>query len=413
MELGQLSDAGSYLQAASEIVNRTDYYELSRIFYKLYSDYYEKRGELGQALHYFKSYHSISDSLRSIENSRQLNELEIKYEVMEKERNIELLTRNNQLASEQLKNTAKLRNYLYLIIALILVTTLVIIWRYRSVIRVSNELRASKEKLNNLNIELEQRVAEEVEIRRDQEQKALRQSHLAILGELAAGISHELNQPMQTLSLTLENIKDTLLDKELDEDYLERKLSYLFGDIERMQEVIDHIRRFSRPGSDDLEQYFDPLKSVANAISLVQDRFEKQALKIITDLPPLSCQIKGNAIKFEHVILNLLTNSRDAILANIKDNKIREGIITVGAKVLDRSMQICVEDNGCGIPEELKEKVFDLFFSTKHPNMGTGLGLSISQSTLVAMDAELSFESHVGEGTRFVISIPLQSKEQE
>jgi C4-dicarboxylate-specific signal transduction histidine kinase len=413
LKLGQMTDAEKYLKAAAEIESRTQYYELSRILYKLHSDYHAAKGNYQDALRYFNAYHSISDSLRSIENSRQLNELEIKYAVMEKERNIELLTRNNELAGQELKNTAKLRNYLYLIIALILITTLLIIWRYRSVIRVSRELRTSKEKLNILNTELEQRVSDEVEKRRNQEQKALRQSRLALLGELAAGISHELNQPMQTLSLTLENIKEALIDKNIDEDYLERKLNYLFGDIERMQKVIDHIRRFSRPGSEDQEEYFDPLTSIANAVELVKERFEKSLLKISTHLTNAPCLIKGSSNKFEHVLLNLLTNSRDAILANLETGKINAGSINISAEVLNQQMLIRVADNGCGIAPELQDKVFDLFFSTKNPDMGTGLGLAISQSTLKAMQAELTFESVPDTGTTFTISIPIQINPQE
>ncbi len=412
LKLGQIQQAGKYLAAAGQIEQITDYYELSRIFHKLYSEYYEALGKHKDALKHFKAYHSISDSLQSLENSRQLNELEVKFELSEKERNIELLKRNNELSQMELQNSARLRNSLYVIIFLVLLITFILIWRYRSVLRISAELRASKEKLNILNMKLEQRVNEEVDKRRDQEQKALRQSRLALLGELAAGISHELNQPMQTLSLTLENIKDAIGDQDLDAGYLERKLSYLFADIKRMQEVIDHIRRFSRPVDDDPDLRFDAAKAIQSAVNLVRERFEQNPLRIELVSCDIPCMIRGNALKFEHVILNLLTNARDAILSNIRDQVIKEGLIRVSCLIQDSMLIVRVDDNGCGIPVHLQQKVFELFFSTKSADHGTGLGLAISQGTLKAMGAGIIFSSDPPHGTSFKLSIPLGDSTQ-
>lgn len=411
LQLGQLQEAKRYLDQAEEIAQKTHYYDLSRLLFKLNSEYNESTGNYAAALEHFKTYHSISDSLRSIENSRQLNELDIKYEVLEKERNIELLKKNNELTTKELKNTATLRNYLFLIIILILMMSILLIWRYRSVLRITKELRSSREKLNTLNRELEQRVEEEVNKRRAQEEKALRQSRLALLGELAAGISHELNQPMQTLSLTLENIKAAITDKDVDAAYLERKLAYLFVDIDRMHNVIDHIRRFSRPVDDDEEDtLFDPRQSILNAIDLVKDRFEKTPLKFVAKLSESRHLIKGNPHKFEHVILNLISNARDAIRTNIRDGIINTGFIHISYQAEAENLIIKVRDNGCGIAPELQDRVFELFFSTKKAEQGTGLGLAISHSTLMAMKASLSLESKPQNGSCFTIIIPLLQK---
>lgn len=412
MKLGRFQKAGEYLKAAEEIKQRTQYYELSRLFYKLYAEYYEVLGKHRDALHYFKAYHSISDSLQSLENSRQLNELEVKYELGEKERNIELLKRNNELSMQELKTSRRLRNYLFIIILLVLLITLILIWRYRSVLLISKQLQTSKDNLNSLNLKLEQRVIEEVDKRRAQEHRALRQSRLALLGELAAGISHELNQPMQTLSLTLENIKDAIADKDLDAEYLERKLGYLFGDIQRMQEVIDHIRRFSRPTDDTQDLRFDAITGIRNAVNLVKERFEKNSLLIELKECQAPCLTRGNAIKFEHVILNLLTNARDAIQSNISDGVIQQGWIRISSVRVGSSLEISVEDNGCGIPAQFQQKVFDLFFSTKSADQGTGLGLAISLGTLKAMGASISFSSDPPHGTCFKLIIPLCETQQ-
>jgi C4-dicarboxylate-specific signal transduction histidine kinase len=257
-------------------------------------------------------------------------------------------------------------------------------------------------------LELERRVETEVAIRRQQEQKALRQSRLAILGELAAGIAHELNQPMQTLSLTLENIMLAIQDKQLSGEYLEQKMNYLFADISRMQDVIEHIRCFSRQSEDAGQSNFDLNQSISNAVGMLRDRFVQKGVKIILKLEDGIAHVSGNQYKFEHVILNLLTNARDAIGERKETDKQLRGEIEIVTKREEKQTIVTVKDNGCGIPLEQQDKVFDIFYTTKSLEKGTGLGLSISAGIVKGMSGTLSIDSTPDVGTIITICIPSQ-----
>ena len=408
LDLKQLQECKRWLDLASKLEPALQSYEHTRNLAKLRADYYQQIGDFRSAITHLKRYHSISDSLSSLENARQLNELEVRYEVEEKQRNIDLLTRNNELARRELNNSTRLRNYLYIILALIILGLLLVLWRYQSVLKLSKKLYAAQADLNALNRELEKRVETEVEARQVQEQKALRQSRLALLGELAAGISHELNQPMQTLSFTLENIKGAILDNSLDASYLERKLQVLFEDITRMQNVINHIRHFSRPQEDTEDSHFNLKQSVQNATALIADQLQKMGITLNLDLSNADLSIPGNAIKFEQVILNLLTNARDAIRQRQAQDSLDKGLITIQTDLNGDQIRISISDNGCGIPEDIHKRIFEIFFSTKDQSEGTGLGLAISQSTLTRMNGSISFTSAPPSGTTFVIELPYQ-----
>ena len=406
VKLKHLSEAAGYLNKANVLQKNTQYYELSRNLTKINSEYYEAIGNHKEALKYFKQYYTISDSLANEQKSKQLSELEVKYEVLEKERNIELLTKNNELSQKDLRKSAQLRNYLITILILILFIVIIFIRLYRRTLKLNKQLNASQESLNTLNLELERRVETEVAIRQQQEQKALRQSRLAILGELAAGIAHELNQPMQTLSLTLENIMLAIQDKQLSGEYLEQKMNYLFADISRMQDVIEHIRCFSRQSEDTGKSNFDLNQSIKNAVTMVQDRFMQKGVKIILKLEEGIPQVSGNQYKFEHVILNLLTNARDAIGERKESDPQLKGEIEITAEREGTQTKITVKDNGCGIPVENQDKVFDIFYTTKSLEKGTGLGLSISSGIIKGMNGALSIDSTLGIGTSITICIP-------
>lgn len=410
LDMKQTQECKRWLDRATKLEPELQSYEHTLNLSKLRADYYEQTGDFRSAIAQLKLYQSISDSLSSLASARQLNELEVRYEVEEKQRNIDLLTRNNRLAQQQLSFSLKLRNYLYLILGLSLITMLAVLWRYLSVLKLSKKLYATQADLNSLNRDLEKRVESEVDIRRAQEQKALRQSRLALLGELAAGISHELNQPMQTLSFTLENIKSAILDESLDAGYLERKLKVLFEDIDRMQSVINHIRCFSRPQDENEDSSFNLRQSILNATNMVGDQFRKLGIDMQLDLAAADLKIKGNSIKFEQVILNLLTNARDAIRKRKADGNLQPGAIVIKCFTEETRVGIKIDDNGCGIPKELSDMVFEIFFSTKDQEEGTGLGLAISKSTLAKMNGELSFDSEPGKGTTFSISLPYEKE---
>jgi signal transduction histidine kinase len=408
LKLQQFNDAKKYLDLAKPYLEINQYLDLSKSLNKLYSEYYEAMGNSKQALEYFKAYHAANDSLFNVQKQNQLNEMEVKYEVLQKEKHIELLTRNNELSKRNLIKSRQLRNYLIIIITLIIALGLVLIRRYRETVRLNRHISSHREELRNLNQDLEKRVQTEVAIRQEHEQKALQQSRLAILGELAAGIAHELNQPLQTLSLTIENILFALQDEPSGVDVLEKKMSYLFEDISRMQSVIEHIRRFSKQSGDQSQSSFALRECIDSAIALVRDRFAQCHISLQCHYPETAIYITGNQYKFEHVIINLLTNAKDAILD--KRGDATPGTDEIRIEVVLKKLGVCihVHDQGCGIAAEHQDTVFDSFFSTKPIEKGTGLGLAIAKGIIGNMNGSIGIDSQQHIGTTVTISLPIE-----
>ncbi len=272
-----------------------------------------------------------------------------------------------------------------------------------------NEYQAN---LHHLNKTLEERVAEEIMIRRQQEEKAIEQSKLAALGQLAAGIAHEINQPLQSLSFTLDNLFDILKDEDIKSPYFSKKSKYLYDDIARIRTIIDHIRVFSRNQSEESIELFDANISIENALRMVSQQYRNKGIEVVEGLTRPLGKVIGNTYKLEQVLLNILTNARDAILekANIHSSAFEKRII-VSSYMTDKCIQISIEDTGTGLDEEVKKSIFLPFFTTKEPGEGTGLGMSISYGIVKDMQGEIEISSDPGKGTKMIISLPIAEGE--
>jgi signal transduction histidine kinase/uncharacterized protein HemY len=375
--------------------------------YSLLSTWHEQKGDYPASLHYYKEFKALQDSIYTNLNSRSLAELDVKYELSSKEKQIGMLRKNAELNQQILSKSRLLRNYLVIIILLVVILAVFIFSRYRSLQRYNRLIMENDAELQKLNQSLEQRVESEVAIRRQQEQQAFHQARLAALGELAAGIAHELNQPLHSLAFTLDNILLYLKEEQADPEYLNQKLDYLFDDISRMRNAIDHIRHFARQKTDLPDALFSVNESIRQTISLVQKQFEKQGISIETALQEDLPGIVGNPFKLEQVMLNLLSNSRDALLENMKTEAAASPRICVNSHLQDGLLIISCLDNGCGMSESVQEHAFQSFYTTKDKNQGTGLGLTISKGIIQDLGGDIRLESTVHKGSKVTISLPV------
>lgn len=238
----------------------------------------------------------------------------------------------------------------------------------------------------------------------------LQSERLSGIGELAAGIAHEINQPLNTIAFSLDNLFDALKTHHTDVDYIQKKADKIFEGILRMRNIIDHVRTFSRDQENYLPMSFDVSQSISNALSLVSEQYKKQGIILEAQPGRITHMPVGNTYKFEQVILNLLSNARDSIEEKSeKSNENFTGKISINSNQTPKELVISVQDNGIGINPDKLAKVLLPFYTTKEAGKGTGLGLSISYGIIKEMDGEIRIESSPGDGTTIRLILPVKN----
>lgn len=263
-----------------------------------------------------------------------------------------------------------------------------------------------QEELQALNATLETRVTEEVRRRERQEQMVYHHAKLAAIGELAAGMAHEINQPLNTLSFAFENLLNKLPDYPGVGNVLREKQTKIEGSIDRIRGLIEHVRIFSREQSHEFSECFSVNAAVRRALSLVETQYRAHKIAVEAEYADDDPKAIGNPYELEQVVLNLLSNGRDAIESHPRDQNRPPGVIRLTVTAGKSGATVVVEDNGVGIPEEMLQRVCEPFFTTKGPKEGTGLGLSISYGLVDKMGGSIDISSHPGSGTVVRVALP-------
>ncbi len=379
----RLDDASFYLQKGLKQAKSINAKILIKNSYESLSDLYIAKNDYQKAYQYYKMFTNIKDSIFNEESTKKIAELQTKYETDKKERETEIYKLKN--VELQKKN--------------------------KQITRQKNLLLKTKKELKDINENLEKRVQEELQKKEQQRQLLIRKSKLESLGKLSAGIAHEINQPLGGISMGLDNIIQKSENKTLSDYYLIKKCNTLFTHIGRIEKIIEHIRVFSRDQQSTIKEQVDINETIVNALSMVRTQYRNHNIEINRQMSkdPLFCQ--GNKFKLEQVILNLLSNAKDAVEAREYSDPDHRKIISIRSFQNENKNILEIEDNGIGIAEENLLSIFDPFFTSKEAEQGTGLGLSISYGIIREMDGEIIVESNHGEFTR--IRIVLQNDEIE
>lgn len=253
------------------------------------------------------------------------------------------------------------------------------------------------QELQQLNQELEGRVAEEVEKNREKEHLLFQQSRLASMGEMFGYIAHQWRQPLNTIGLVLSNIKDAFQFGDLNEAYLGEQVSIGNRLVQQMSVTIDEFRRFFRPST--AQEHFAVGRVVRKSLDLVEASFRNHGhaigLNIVSD-----GEILGYASEFQEVLVNLLNNAQDIFL----ERKIAAGKVDVEIVHDDAVLRVIVRDNGGGIPEAVLPKIFDPYFTTRAS--GTGIGLYMAKIIVEKhMGGRIAGRNH-GDGAEFTVTLP-------
>ncbi len=258
---------------------------------------------------------------------------------------------------------------------------------------------------------------------------------MAGLGQLIAGLAHEINNPISfiygNIPYVTDHVKDLLnlvrlyqnnypqapaeiqdQSAEIDLDFINDDLpkmlnSMMFG-ADRIRQLVISLRTFSRLDEAEMKPV-DLHEGIDSTLSILQHRFQLQdntpeilVIKEYGELPLVVCY----AAQMNQVFMNILTNALDTL----KESLISTPKIWIRTKVIDKNyLQICIADNGCGIPENVYKRIFEPFFTTKEPGQGSGLGLSVSYQIIVEKHGgQIKCISEFGKGCEFLIEIPIQ-----
>jgi PAS domain S-box-containing protein len=249
-------------------------------------------------------------------------------------------------------------------------------------------------------------IIRDISQRKKTETKQFHADRMASLGEMASGIAHEINQPLNTISLALDNIlyEASNNNESIKKDYLQLKSEKIFENITRIRNIIDHVRAFSKSDDDYILTGFDVNMSIKNAVSMISEQFNHLAIKLNLQLEENLPLIIGNTYKLEQVILNLLSNAKDALIEK-KSSKSELYDMVAGIKTFYENQSIIIEisDNGTGIKEDDIDHIMLPFYTTKDSGKGTGLGLSISYQIIKEMNGTIEFSGNTLSGTIFKI----------
>jgi len=302
-------------------------------------------------------------------------------------------------------------------------------------------LRENEDLIKEQNTKLE----EKVRIRTDELEQAVRnlqntqsqlvsQEKMASLGQLTAGIAHEINNPINFVSSNIaplkRDIKDIMeviefyrasaskefspetkkeakkLEEDLELDYVLDEVEQLLKGMEdgakRTVEIVKGLRLFSRVDEQDIKKV-DLHDGINSTIILLNSSIPGK-IRIVRDygeLPMVECL----AGKINQVFMNIINNAVHALADNL--DKIADPVITIRTRALPDQVKIEIEDNGPGMPEHVRQRIFEPFFTTKPVGKGTGLGLSIVYSIIENHKGTLEVVTEEGQGTSFIISLPI------
>jgi signal transduction histidine kinase len=275
------------------------------------------------------------------------------------------------------------------------------------------------------------------------QQQLTQAQKLESIGQLASGIAHEINTPIQYISDNINFLQDSIKDifrllseyeqvqkqaeaGKVDSDLLSRvattldecDMDYLTEEVPRaikeslegvgiVTQIVQAMKEFAHSGTQ-AKTAADLNQAIESTITVTRNRW-KHIAALETDfdseLPPVTCQVD----EFNQVILNLIVNAADAITENLGDGSEDKGTITISTGQAEDWAEIRISDTGAGIPESVRERIFDPFFTTKEVGKGSGQGLAIAHSIIVDKHGgTLTFETELGKGTTFIIRLPIE-----
>ncbi|WP_449246712.1 PAS domain S-box protein [Desulfarculus baarsii] len=279
------------------------------------------------------------------------------------------------------------------------------------------------------------------------ESQLMQAQKLEAIGQLAAGIAHEINTPAQFVSSNTRFLEESFADltrlcqaysalgqaalaadgelaalaraaqelaQEIDHDYLIEEIPKAIGSslegLGRVAKIVQSMKEFAHPGRDDFSPV-DINKAIENTVTVARNEW-KYVSDLETDLDPDLPHVPGLVAELNQVFLNIIVNAAQALAGVIREGVDEKGLIRISTRATATGVEVRICDSGPGIPEHVGRKIFDPFFTTKEPGKGTGQGLSIAYRVVAERHkGALNYENRPEGGACFVINLPLVREE--
>jgi len=230
---------------------------------------------------------------------------------------------------------------------------------------------------------------------------------MTALGEMSAGIAHELNQPLNAIKMGSEFLKMMIEEgRTIPEQSLLEVVTEVNNQVNRAAETINRLREFGRK-ADFTKENIDINRPIRGVLGIIGQQLRLQNIEVVVDLDETLPSIWAHNNRLEQVVFNMVINARDAINQKQKaGNEKNNRIITLRTFEENNRVAVTVSDTGIGIPEPAKDKIFEPFFTTKEIGKGMGLGLSIIYGIVRDYNGEIDVDSQEGTGTTFKITFP-------
>lgn len=237
-------------------------------------------------------------------------------------------------------------------------------------------------------------------------EQVFKSAKMAALGTLAAGVAHEINNPLAIAVNFLARAETELHSDQQDAKRILADLTKVQDAHHRIRDIVDAMRTYSRESAHTSSVPVNLGNHIQGTLDLLRTLYASDGLQLVSPGPIADVLILGNPGKLQQIQMNLIQNARDAVIGRL-DPRIE---ISVTANESENSAQFVVKDNGEGMSKETLERIFDPFFTTKEVGKGTGLGLGLVANIVEEMNGHLNVTSTLGEGSTFILTFPMLAK---
>ena len=287
---------------------------------------------------------------------------------------------------------------------------IILLYEYQSLIEAENKNLLHE--LTDKNKILEEKLTEIAESHqqlKDMQTELIQASKMASLGTMGAGMAHEINNPLTIIKSYNNKLKKIMSKEELDTDRLAKINGSINTAVDRIMNIVKHLKAFARGEGSDKEDLaaINPNQMLTELHDFYGGLVAENQIKVEQNLFEGTYEVFGSRTIYEQIFLNLINNAIDAMESST------EKVLLINTEIIeDKKISVTIGDTGSGIPQEVMEKLYDPFFTTKDPNKGTGLGMSLVKSYIKECNGTIDCKSVKGD-TKFTVTFDIYQEDKK